>query len=83
MEEKIELVRIFLAEENLASSFWTNEMIMKCLNLSEIFQILSAVKLLKIMDNEDWEIPDFEEIVEKIKEFSSKKEVVKLMENSQ
>ena len=66
----IATVRIFLDEAT--GLFWTNAEIEKCLELTEIFHILSAVKILKLKDEIDWKVPNFEEIVKLLQDFQKK-----------
>ena len=48
------------------SGYWTDDLVIEALKQTKIFHFMSAVKLLKTMDNVEWDIPELDEINKKI-----------------
>ena len=60
MKKEIDLIRCLLDDND--GGFYTSELIEEVLEKTKIFHILIAIKILKIRDNENWEMPKLDEI---------------------
>ena len=74
-QKEIDFIRLLLNDEKKqVGCFWQDGEIAEALVQTKIFHILMAIKILKIKDGEDWQIPKFDELNNLLSELLKKQQ---------